>query len=211
LEKFLFELPEFDITPDHQAKVAEFNRKREQSILKVAMESFPKRFFEIKDYVFTQSYNEAKRAMWGVLQGQKVIVYHFGEKGTGKTITASQICKEIILSEKMPCLPICGATYISALELAEAPYGKGDNDYDIMAYRARMGGILVLDDLGQEGKNKDRLEALICNIYDGSKKTIITSNILIENLHYSSRVVDRLNEIAIPIKMNQTMRKGIKK
>lgn len=124
----------------------------------------------------------------------------YGSTGLGKTFLAHCIAKELIDKKKT----VIFLDSITFFEILKNRYSKMVRLYDEVhdeEYKSlEEVDLLIIDDLGNEGKNADFLHGIFQSLLDkrylSNKKTIITTNFTIEGLtkFYSTKMIGRIQE-----------------
>ena len=133
-------------------------------------------------------------------------------KGSGKTMLACCLANEILKKHDM------SVKFITVMDYLELIKDRSDSAQDQVKalYNA---GILILDDIGAEGR-KDWIDSAIFRLVNNRSSnmgtTLYTSNCEIEELTCDERIKDRILETSIPVIMpeksirSQKARKDIK-
>ena len=199
--------PDFD-DPEYQRAMAQWNDTRKGVLLRNALEGFPACYKDFQNqWIETPSYKRLKRDMGRVFKGEGTILYLHGKCGTGKTWAACKIAHEVILSERNL---ISSAFFLSVIEYTENGY-TGKRNYNELMEQAFQAPLIILDDLGQDEKNRSRVANLLTHIYNNSALAIITSNVEPLKLPYDIRIASRIAEKSVVCVMDEPMRKGIRK
>ena len=119
-------------------------------------------------------------------------------RGSGKTFLASAIGGELINRYE------ASIRFVSASDLIEISKEKRDDGSDplddLISCR-----VLILDDLGQQRTGRDWLTDILFRIidkrYQEGKTVIVTSNVMLAELDFDDRVVDRLNDMTVTVKI----------
>lgn len=114
-------------------------------------------------------------------------------RGSGKTYLASAICNSMMRTHRRK------TRFVSASRLIDVSKEQ-DGIRQLIAAE-----VLVLDDLGQKGTASDWVSDLLYDILEGrgnrNRLTIITSNISPKELQMDDRIVDRINQKMIELKL----------
>lgn len=113
-------------------------------------------------------------------------------RGSGKTMLACLIANELIKRGlKVKFLPIT--------EYVRMRFEK----VDVSKYSDCS--VLIIDDLGAEGYTQDNIKTMVYDLindrYNGHGITIFTSNLTMESCSKDDRIVERVFEMAAPVKM----------
>ncbi|MDE6233828.1 MAG: ATP-binding protein [Lachnospiraceae bacterium] len=128
--------------------------------------------------------------------GKGLYIYS-STKGSGKTMLACCLGNEIVERYNTSLKFV---TVLDLLEMAKRGYNGQES-------KKRMdelyfSGILIIDDLGTEMK-KDWIDSVLFHLvdyrYTNRKVTIFTSNIEIDSLKLDERIINRINEMCIPL------------
>lgn len=187
---------------DEHVKSEELARKEIESNLTSRMRSygFPDRYVRLtsRDFISHKT-NKLSEEQFLSLVGHKGNISILGEAGIGKTAIACTIAKELISKTEGH------AAFATVQDIVRVTKGYSSGE-DILK-RYRFAQVLVLDDLGIE-KTPTPFETraifdIINERYSHGYKTIITSNLSMKELAeaYGVRIVDRLNEEGIVVKL----------
>jgi DNA replication protein DnaC len=169
----------------------------------------------------TPAYADIRRgANKALTDGRRFVVVH-GQPGTGKTFGASGTASDLISAtlEEDSFTPIeerrekryrfYSGRFVSAIELC----GDPDNDRvkRLMA-RTRKPGILILDDAGQERRNRDRLVQVFMELHHSDGICFVTTNIGPDKFEeiYGKRISDRFIENGVLVECSNLERPGVK-
>ncbi len=119
-------------------------------------------------------------------------------RGSGKTFLASAIGNELI---KRYAMSVRFENASDLLDISNKKYEDGrDPLADLISCR-----VLILDDLGQKATGRDWLSDVLYKIIDKrctrKRITIITSNVVLKELDFDDRIVDRLNKMTVSVKI----------
>lgn len=127
----------------------------------------------------------------------KGLYIHSSTKGSGKTMLACCLGNEIVERYNTSLKFI---TVADLLEMARREYSEPECRKHME--ELRDSGMLIIDDLGAETK-KEWVDSfmfhLIDHRYTGRKVTVFTSNMPMDSLKLDERVVNRINEMCIPL------------
>lgn len=139
------------------------------------------------------------RRWFDYYQPKNIGLYLYGGVGTGKTFYASCVANEIAKAYKAT------VKMVSVTRLVNDMFAAKDKT----AYISALADVdlLVLDDLGAEGKTDYRVEqvfTLIDERYKAQKPLIVTSNIGYEKLKSAAdikhqRIYDRIIDMCVPV------------
>lgn len=119
-------------------------------------------------------------------------------RGSGKTFLASAICNALMVDKYVK------VQFISAADLIPIDAGEYMHDNITMASLIDC-QVIVIDDLGQKNNGKGWTEDILYELLNErmvrKKVTIITSNYTIGELEYDSRIVDRINQMTVPLSL----------
>jgi DNA replication protein DnaC len=119
------------------------------------------------------------------LEAGRTMIVLIGPPGTGKTLTA--------------VLALVDRGYGNFLTAPHYAFLIGSFNTSVLAERAADRGMLVVDDLGEEGeRDSGKLAELLTHRYNlaGQSTTIVTSNLSLEKIatRYGQRIVSRLED-----------------
>lgn len=144
--------------------------------------------------------NSVRKFLKNIENPQQRSLLFYGKTGLGKTFLAHCIAKELIDKKKT----VIFLDSISFFEILKDRYSKMIKLYekiDDEEYKSLEDvDLLIIDDLGTEGKNVEFLIGIFQSLLDKryllSKKSIITTNLTLEGLRtqYSSKMVGRIQE-----------------
>lgn len=119
-------------------------------------------------------------------------------KGSGKTFLAESIAAELIRRY------VANIQIVRSYDLLDLCEKKGNDGTDPLSTLIYC-HALVLDDLGQKRTGRDWMSDVLFKVIDSryrlKKKTIITSNVSLVDLDLDERIIDRLNDMTITIKL----------
>lgn len=128
--------------------------------------------------------------------GKGLYIYS-STKGSGKTMLACCLGNEIVERYNTSLKFI---TEPDLLETARKSYKEPESKERME--ELRNSGMLIIDDLGMEVK-KDWIDSFMFQLidyrYTGRKVTIFTSNMPIDDLKLDERIINRINEMCIPL------------
>lgn len=114
-------------------------------------------------------------------------------KGSGKTLLACCLANDLLDKTGMAVKFISVTDYIDRIK----------NHEDLADYR--NASFLVLDDIGAQSEKQDWIREVLFSLidkrYSQNLSTIFTSNEPIERCSEDGRIVDRVYEMSIPVKM----------
>lgn len=126
-------------------------------------------------------------------------------KGTGKTLMAALLLKMLLADHKLD------GHFIQFNELLDSHTATWGNNPEAKAWfakRIRNAGVLVIDDVGRENKNRHEVSSALFDMvirarHDNCKPTIITTNLSADDLRtgYSSNVTSLLSGICEDIEV----------
>lgn len=125
----------------------------------------------------------------------------YGARGRMKTTLAVAVLQENLRQRR-------GGYFVSMCSLIDTLRSKWDrdkNEADALDHRLRTTSLLILDDMGAEGIEKDwvlnKIQSIITDRYNAMKSTIITTNLTKDELMntYTGRIIDRLRETMIAV------------
>lgn len=123
-------------------------------------------------------------------------------RGSGKTYLASAICNSMMKTHKRK------TRFANVSKLIELSKEQDGIQQLINAE------VLVLDDLGQKGTGADWVGDLLYNIFEErgnrNRLSIVTSNISPTELQMDDRVVDRMNQKMIELKLPEVRVRAMK-
>lgn len=119
-------------------------------------------------------------------------------RGSGKTFLASAICNALMVDKYVK------VQFVSASDLI--PIDAGEYVHDNVTIDSLINcDVVVIDDLGQKNNGKGWTEDILYNLLNErmvrKNVTIITSNHTIGELEYDSRIVDRINQMTVPLSL----------
>ena len=134
-----------------------------------------------------------------IAEGNGLILY--GSRGRMKTTLAVAVLRENLRRGR-------GGYFVPMCSLVDMLRSKWDRDpTEAAAFDARLRNtsLLVLDDMGAEGVDKDwvlnKIQSIITDRYNAMKSTIITTNLTKDQLNdtYAGRIIDRLKETTLSV------------
>jgi DNA replication protein DnaC len=113
-------------------------------------------------------------------------------RGSGKTMLSCLIGNEIAARGIQ-------IKFIPITEYVQRRFNKEDlSQYKICT-------VLIIDDLGAQSDTVDNIREMVYDLinsrYNGRKMTIFTSNVTMDNASKDDRIVSRLYEMAVPVKI----------
>lgn len=139
------------------------------------------------------------RLQANIADGVGLLLY--GARGRMKTTLAVAVLRENLRQGR-------GGYFVSMCSLIDTLRSKWDRDRaeaDALDHRLRTTSLLILDDMGAEGVEKDwvlnKIQSIITDRYNAMKSTIITTNLTKDELidTYAGRIIDRLRETMIAV------------
>ena len=119
-------------------------------------------------------------------------------RGSGKTYLAGAIGGELINRYAV------STRFVSASDLIEISKQKPEDGSDPLDELVSC-RLLILDDLGQKLTGRDWLTDVLYRVIDKryqlGKVMIVTSNVMLPELDFDDRIVDRLNSMTVTIKL----------
>ena len=208
---------------DAKAKAAEEQRAKEARAIEEAniprryatasMESIKKDMPTAGDWVtdcWMPVHGFVHRLDEHIAEGNGLILY--GSRGRMKTTLAVAVLRENLKRGR-------GGYFVPMCSLVDMLRSKWDRDATEAAafdQRLRNTSLLVLDDMGAEGVEKDwvlnKIQSIITDRYNAMKSTIITTNLTKDELTdtYAGRIIDRLKETTISIEFKgQSFRRSL--
>lgn len=133
-----------------------------------------------------------------MMYGKGLYIYS-KTKGSGKTLLACCLANEVVNRHDLSMKFI---TVLDYLEMTKKSYKSQQEKEEIDAIK--NAGFLILDDIGVEaGKDwvNTTLYQLINYRYNSKLVTVITSNIMIDDLDIDERIKDRINRMCLPLNL----------
>lgn len=129
-------------------------------------------------------------------------------KGSGKTRMAVSIANALI---KHKNTPVKFTTAIRILEEIKATYSDNNkSESNLLAAISRV-DVIIFDDIGTENPTpwvKEKFYSILNERLINGKVTMFTSNCKVEELKLESRIVNRIQKMAIPIKFPEESVRG---
>jgi len=159
----------------------------------------------------TQGYRIAKRYAdnWDQVKTDNHGILLYGPPGTGKTFIAASIANHLIRQRGVP------VAFVSSIDIINKIYSGYGRDDDGTAFLNSLNraALLIIDDLGAEskgksGKDREIIYQIVDNRLRSKRPMIVTSNYTMDELRQRldydgvNRIVDRLAEICVPIKID---------
>ncbi len=155
---------------------------------------------------FTDAVLILKQYTINFLKGRKNNVFIYGDVGRGKT----ELCACIYNTVKSKQVPVVFTSFMEIIKYITSSFNDDDLENRSIFENLLVNiNLLIIDDLGVEYMKSENSFAseIIYNIVNGryirNNPTIYTSNDSLHNLKYQARVIDRIAESKIKIKLTQ--------